>query len=125
MGVSSTEKSRLRRQRIRDGRRLIKTWLDADQIDALADYGLVGSVETVDTAELNEVVQILMRGLVRRGVAFDLEWHACDALARSDRARSDRMVARATEREQLLDYRRSMFGRPKSRAALNIEIQPA
>ena len=47
------------------------------------------------------------------------------ALARSDRARSDRMVARATEREQLLDYRRSMFGRPKSRAALNIEIQPA
>ena len=121
MGVSSTEKSRLRRQRIRDGRRLVKTWLSADQIDALGDYGLVGDAS--DGEELNQAVQMLLRGLCWRGISINLTWCAGDAACREDGPRG--IVPKLSERELLGDHRRSMFGRPKSRAALNIEIQPA
>ncbi len=121
MSASSTERWRLREQRIRDGRRLVQTWLDADQVDALADYGFLGPIEAVDSAELGAAIQALARGLCRRGIAVDWNWAMGDALPRDDKPRGDRMVARLSEREHLSNGYRSAFGCPQRRVLVNVE----
>ena len=121
MGVSSTEKSRLRRQRIKDGRRLISVWLDADQVDALADFGLIGSVEAVDATDLNEAIRVLARGLCRRGISIDSNWAMTDALAHNNKPRGERIVAQLAEHELLSNGYRSAFGCPRRRVLVNIE----
>ncbi len=111
MSLSSTERARLRKQRLRAGLRRLDLWLTAENVAALRWYGLLTEDDGVDTA-----VEALLRGLRDRSVALSLNWAMTDALVRGDRERGARMVACLNDRELLHSGRYSAFGRPVTRA---------
>ena len=112
MSMTSTERARLRKRRIRDGLRLLHIWLNSDDIAILRQYALMPETEAVEHEEIAAAIELLLRALHDRGVALSVSWAMTDALVRGDRERGERLVQCLCERELLHSGRYSAFGRP-------------